>query len=96
MGSAKAVRLSMNKNVEDELAHEHFGDVEIEEPKCHNFVYEVLYHYNCGDCGNWWSYATTPNKKDNNLEWAMSGKYVYCPHCGSERQLKVKDDFEIS
>ena len=45
----------MNKNVEDELAHEHFGDVEIEELKCHNFVYEVLYHYNCGDCGNWWS-----------------------------------------
>jgi DNA-directed RNA polymerase subunit RPC12/RpoP len=58
-------------------------------------VYEVLYHYNCGECSNWWSYATTPKQKYDNLEWGVIGKYVYCPHCGTEAQVKVKEDFSL-
>jgi len=26
----------------------------------HEYSIEVLYHFNCGVCKNWWSYATTP------------------------------------
>ena len=54
----------------------------------HEFTVEVLYHFNCGQCKNWWSYATT---------WAMKGsvygKYFYCPHCGHESIAEIKKDF---
>ena len=26
----------------------------------HEYTVELLYHFNCGVCSNWWSYAVTP------------------------------------
>lgn len=57
----------------------------------HEYTIEVLYHYNCGLCKNWWSYASTPKSKSDNLTWGMTGKYIYCPHCGTEAELKEKE-----
>jgi predicted SprT family Zn-dependent metalloprotease len=53
----------------------------------HEFTVEVLYHFNCGECKNWWSYATTRTNK------SMYGKYFHCPHCGHETDAKLKENF---
>ena len=39
---------------------------------------ETLYHFNCSECGGWWSIGDAPDK----LTWL-------CPHCShkSETQL---------
>lgn len=50
----------------------------------HEYVWELLYHMNCGECQNWWSYAT-------DSKWDMTDKKMHCPHCGAERKLKVKE-----
>ena len=63
----------------------------------HEFTIEILYHMNCSDCKNWWSHAVTPKKTDEigmPLDWGMTGKYVYCPHCGLENELKLKENYE--
>ena len=40
---------------------------------------ETLYHFNCGDCKNWWSYASVENYKP----------YVmFCPHCGEMQKIE--------
>ena len=36
----------------EKLAHEH------------EYVFEILYHFNCGKCSKWWSYAKTPDNKE--------------------------------
>jgi len=28
----------------------------------HDYTIELLYHFNCGSCQGWWSYATTPGQ----------------------------------
>tara|TARA_B100000949_G_scaffold93403_2_gene83371 strand:+ start:3032 stop:3349 length:318 start_codon:yes stop_codon:yes gene_type:complete len=101
----------MNNEVEDAYEdYEELVDVEIVEKngngnggsdslqkisKHHTFVCETLYHYNCGECNCWWSYAATPNKKNLYLGWEMIGKHMHCPHCGVEAELKMKNGFEI-
>tara|TARA_B100000700_G_C14965502_1_gene818640 strand:- start:1090 stop:1287 length:198 start_codon:yes stop_codon:yes gene_type:complete len=57
----------------------------------HEYVWELLYHMNCGECQNWWSYATDSNGKIQHFEWNMTGKKMFCPHCGAEKELKVKE-----
>ena len=89
----------VNKNVEDDLAHDHLEEYieRIEDRGArfeHEYVYEILYHYNCVDCKQWWSYAVTPNGKEDPI-WTMVEKTMHCPHCGKEAGLKVKDGFEI-
>jgi transposase-like protein len=59
----------------------------------HDFTVEVLYHFNCGNCSNWWSYASTPPKNKTILTWGMDGKQVHCPHCGHESVAEIKRDF---
>ena len=27
--------------------------------KDHEYTWEIIYHFNCGECMNWWSYAST-------------------------------------
>ena len=71
---------------------ESMGVVIMQEPKTHPFVYEILYHFNCYVCNNWWSYAKSPNGKEDPV-WTMVGKFMHCPHCSAEARLKVKDGF---
>ena len=54
----------------------------------HSYVYEILYHFNCGDCKNWWSYASSEFN-------VILDKHMHCPHCGAERGLEVKDNLPI-
>ena len=35
---------------------------------------ETIYHFNCEECRNWWSYAT--------MEESLRDSPWYCPHCG--------------
>ena len=68
----------------------------------HDYTIELLYHFNCGSCQGWWSYATTPGQpivdKSSNL---MVGDKItlseeielHCPHCGHCKSAKIKDGF---
>ena len=52
----------------------------------HEYVWELLYHMNCGECQNWWSYATDSNGKIQHFEWGMTGKKMHCPHSCAEKE----------
>jgi hypothetical protein len=63
----------------------------------HEYSVEVLYHFNCGVCKNWWSYATTPditfmgvlNDLLKDLELPKGIDY-FCPHCGADEIAEIK------
>ena len=57
----------------------------------HKYVYEILYHFDCGECGKWWSYAKTPDNKEEKHKQVC--KHMYCPHCGEKGLLKIKEKF---
>ena len=50
---------------------------------------ETIYHFNCGECMNWWSYAST-------LEYLKPDTIVRlsCPHCGYRTKVKLKENGE--
>ncbi len=54
----------------------------------HEYTWETLFHFNCGECKQWWSYAGTIEKKETELP-SMS-----CPHCGYKTQIKIKEGFK--
>ena len=49
----------------------------------HEYTTELLYHFNCGKCKKWWSYATTQEKD-------MEDESMHCPHCGEDGECKEK------
>ena len=55
----------------------------------HEYTVEILYHFNCGVCKNWWSYATTPVYLKMELGLPKNIEY-YCPHCGADETAKIK------
>tara|TARA_R110000765_G_scaffold422760_3_gene530794 strand:+ start:2730 stop:2945 length:216 start_codon:yes stop_codon:yes gene_type:complete len=57
----------------------------------HSYVFEMLYHFNCGKCSNWWSYAKTPDNKAEMYKNIV--KRMYCPHCGTKGSLQIKEKF---
>jgi predicted RNA-binding Zn-ribbon protein involved in translation (DUF1610 family) len=40
----------------------------------HTATAEIIWHFSCGNCGNWWSYAT--------METGWRPQRMTCPHCG--------------
>ena len=52
----------------------------------HEYSWEILYHFNCGDCKNWWSIATTENR----YQWKQ--QIMTCPVCGYRTKIQSKDD----
>jgi len=56
----------------------------------HEYSVELLYHFNCGVCKNWWSYATTPTGVMVELGLPKNMAY-YCPHCGADEIAEIKD-----
>ena len=53
--------------------------------KNHEYSWELLYHFNCGECKNWWSYSTT----ETQYQWR--DQTMSCPHCGYRTNIKPKD-----
>lgn len=39
---------------------------------------EILWHFVCSDCKNWWSIAAVDDWKP---------KELYCPHCGLKQKF---------
>ena len=59
----------------------------------HEYTVEVLYHFNCGVCKNWWSYAVIPTViYEADLHLPSNIDY-FCPHCGADEKVKVKEGF---
>ena len=63
----------------------------------HLFTTEILYHYTCGQCKNWWSYATTPRTYDTVGQWEVTLRdpeidraELTCPHCGHLSYIEKK------
>jgi|TARA_Y100000114_G_scaffold150511_1_gene166114 hypothetical protein len=48
----------------------------------HKASIEILWHFNCGACSNWWSYATIEGYEPTKMK---------CPHCGQEGEIAVED-----
>ena len=42
----------------------------------HLYTWERIYHFSCGNCKNWWSYATS----EDSYNW--KSRKMTCPHCG--------------
>lgn len=41
----------------------------------HTYTKEIIFHYTCSKCKNWWSYATTDG---------YNPVVAYCPHCSTK------------
>ena len=57
----------------------------------HQYTVEILYHFTCGFCSEWWSYALTPFTQSVDIE--LSDKRIYCPHCGHTQSVEIKEGF---
>ena len=55
----------------------------------HEYTWETLFHFICGECKNWWSYAGIIEKKINGRPTSMT-----CPHCGYKTDIKMKEGFK--
>ena len=51
----------------------------------HTYTKELILHFNCAECMNWWSYATTDTVYQKRPE-------MTCPHCGHKAEVKLKDE----
>ena len=45
---------------------------------------EVLYHFSCENCYNWWTYPSTHAPDFNTKTW-------FCPHCLHEHKPPHKE-----
>jgi len=95
------------KQKRQELSRKNLEEVrlkkeELAKRKTHDYTIEILYHFNCGECKGWWSYATTPGQPiiDNNTKLVVGDKMflwegldIYCPHCGHCESTVVKEGF---
>ena len=54
----------------------------------HEYTWETLFHFNCGECSNWWSYAGTLEHNE------LRAPTMTCPHCGYKTKIKLKEGFK--
>jgi len=52
------------------------------ETKKHTWTDEKIYHFTCGECKNWWSYA------GHFRNWKS---VMTCPHCGHKADTKASE-----
>ncbi len=72
-------------------------DIIIESPHImnkHEYTVELLYHFTCGNCHLWWSWASTPTQVKNYPLSLPEDELIFCPHCGTKNTMKVKEGFE--
>ena len=48
----------------------------------HLYTWERIYHFSCGNCKNWWSYATT----EDSYDW--KSRRMTCPHCNHHSTIR--------
>jgi len=53
----------------------------------HKYTFERIYHFTCGDCQSWWSYASS---EDGTIPEHYE---MNCPHCGYKHYVEEKDKF---
>ena len=58
------------------------------ETKDHFYTWERIYHFSCGNCKNWWSYATT----EDSYTW--KSRKMTCPHCNYHSTLRPNPDMD--
>ena len=54
--------------------------------KDHLYTWERIYHFSCGNCKNWWSYATTEDS------YAWKSRRMTCPHCNHHSTIRPNPD----
>ena len=57
--------------------------------KAHFYTWERIYHFSCGNCRNWWSYATT----EDSYKW--KSRKMTCPHCGHYTNIQPNPDMNM-
>ena len=57
--------------------------------KAHFYTWERIYHFSCGNCRNWWSYATT----EDSYKW--KSRKMTCPHCGQYSTISPNPNMDI-
>ena len=57
--------------------------------KEHFYTWERIYHFSCGNCRNWWSYATT----EDSYKW--KSRKMTCPHCGQYSTIQPNPDMNM-
>jgi len=60
----------------------------------HKYTRETIYHFTCGGCKNWWSYAST-KAFDALLPFGRSRSLpdeyeMFCPHCKHKAFIQPK------
>jgi len=53
----------------------------------HLYSWERIYHFSCGSCKNWWSYAT----EEDSYKW--KSRKMTCPHCGHYSIIQPNPEF---
>jgi len=56
------------------------------------YTFEILYHFTCLQCKNWWSYSVTLS--NNKGVYNIDGRPIYCMHCGTEGKAMIKKGFD--
>ena len=51
----------------------------------HEYTCETILHFTCGECKNWWSYAS-PSFSQRHIT------KMVCPHCGLKSKTELKDE----
>ena len=61
----------------------------------HQYTVELLFHFNCGTCKNWWSYATTPSCLSGSIEYNSLPENIdyYLLDWCSEEKVEIKGGF---
>ena len=59
----------------------------------HEYTVELLYHFTCGNCYLWWSWASTPTHIKKTPLSLPEDEPIFCPHCGTKNTMKVKEGF---
>ena len=60
----------------------------------HQYTVEVLYHFTCGVCENWWSYAVTPFVQPIEFDAGIKkDEKLHCPHCGHKQKPQIKEGY---
>ena len=52
----------------------------------HKYTTERIFHFTCGKCSQWWSYASSD---DDNFHFTYE---MNCPHCGYQTTMEPKEE----